>query len=189
MTRLWLIRHGPTHQRAMTGWRDVPADLSDREALARLSAALPAVPVVSSDLRRAVETADAIAGDRPRRASDPDLREIDFGDWDGRTADEISRTDPDLSRAFWERPGAVAAPNGESWDQMTARVGAAVDRLAARDPELVIVAHMGAILSLFPRAGLTVGEALGHRLDPLGLSRIETAPGGGWRLVEINRRP
>jgi alpha-ribazole phosphatase len=41
MTRLWLVRHGPTHARTMVGWTDLPADLSDVAALARLSAHLP----------------------------------------------------------------------------------------------------------------------------------------------------
>ena len=33
MTTFWWVRHGPTHQTAFTGWRDVPADLSDAAAL------------------------------------------------------------------------------------------------------------------------------------------------------------
>ena len=37
MTRLWWVRHGPTHAKAMVGWRDLPADLSDTAALARLA--------------------------------------------------------------------------------------------------------------------------------------------------------
>ena len=36
VTRFWWVRHGPTHEKAFTGWRDVPADLSDSAALARL---------------------------------------------------------------------------------------------------------------------------------------------------------
>lgn len=56
MTRLWLIRHGPTHAKGMVGWTDLPADLSDTAQIARLRAALPDAPVVSSDLLRAVQT-------------------------------------------------------------------------------------------------------------------------------------
>ena len=189
MTRLWLVRHGPTHQTTMTGWRDVPADLSDAAALDALAQRLPMVPVVSSDLTRAVTTADRIAGDRPRLPHEPDLREIDFGDWDGRHHEDISRTDPDLSRQFWERPGAIAAPNGESWDRLTARVGAAVDRLTGAHPDLIVVAHMGAILSLFPRAGGTAYEALGHRLDPLGTSLLSRDESRGWQLDFVNHAP
>ena len=62
MTRLWWVRHGPTHQKAFTGWRDVPADLSDHAALARLDAFLPPdARLISSDLIRASATADALA--------------------------------------------------------------------------------------------------------------------------------
>jgi len=126
MTRFWMIRHGPTHQKTMTGWRDVAVDLSDKQAIARLSAALPKDAVsVSSDLTRAIETAACLPGELlPCRA---DLREINFGDWDGRAAAEIAKEDPDLSRAFWEKPGDVAAPNGESWNTFQDRSSRVID--------------------------------------------------------------
>ncbi|MDZ4137070.1 MAG: histidine phosphatase family protein, partial [Paracoccaceae bacterium] len=51
MTRFHWVRHGPTHAKAMIGWTDLPADLSDHPAIARLTAFLPdAAGVVSSDL-------------------------------------------------------------------------------------------------------------------------------------------
>ena len=60
MSRLFLVRHGPTHVKAMVGWTDVKADLTDAAALARLRASLPQKALmVSSDLRRAIDTADA----------------------------------------------------------------------------------------------------------------------------------
>ena len=72
MTRFFWVRHGPTHAKTMVGWSDLPADLSDHVALARLSDALPRdAVVVSSDLIRAVATADAIQGGRPRLPHDP----------------------------------------------------------------------------------------------------------------------
>ncbi len=47
------VRHGPTHAKAMIGWTDLPADLSDTAKLARLEAMLPTGgKVVSSDLSR-----------------------------------------------------------------------------------------------------------------------------------------
>lgn len=67
MTTWWWVRHGPTHAKGMVGWRDLPADLSDQAALARLSTYLPQQAlVVSSDLIRSVATADAIQGARQR---------------------------------------------------------------------------------------------------------------------------
>ena len=82
MTRLCLVRHGPTHAKTMVGWSDLPADLSDTAALDRLSSYLPPEAlVISSDLSRAVATADAVQGARRRLGHDPDLREMNFGAW------------------------------------------------------------------------------------------------------------
>ena len=87
---------------------------------------------------RAAATADAIARGRPRLAPDPALREIDFGEWDGLMAEEVP--DQAALRAFWDQPGAVAPPGGESWDGFRARVDPAVDALLARgDRDLIVV--------------------------------------------------
>ena len=60
MTVWHWVRHGPTHEKTFVGWRDVPADLSDRAALSRLDAALPEQAlIVSSDLQRCVATGGA----------------------------------------------------------------------------------------------------------------------------------
>ena len=189
MTVLWLVRHGPTHEKVMTGWRDVPADLSDTAALARLSDHLPPrALLVSSDLIRAVATADAIAAGRDRLPHDPALREIDFGAWDGLHHTEVSARDPVLSRRFWEEPGTLAAPDGESWTAVTRRVGAAIDRIITdHDPaHLIVVAHMGAIMSQIPRAtGETAYQAMAHRIDPLGVTDM-TRTATGWRIGRIN---
>lgn len=194
MTRLILVRHGPTHAKSMVGWSDIAADLSDKAMLARLEAALPEQAlVVSSDLRRAVDTADAIMGARMRLPHDPALREIHFGDWELRTHAEISAETPELIRAYWETPGDIAAPNGESWHQTQARVNGGVDRLLAAHPErdLVIVAHFGAILTQLQRAlGVSTQEVFGHKIDNLSLSEIHitSAPNGkkSWDVKRIN---
>lgn len=190
MTTVWFVRHGPTHQMVMTGWRDVPADLSDTAALSRLADHLPDDAVfVSSDLIRAVATADAIAAGRMRLPHDPALREIDFGAWDGLHHTQVSARDPVLSRQFWEQPGALQAPDGESWNQVTHRVAGAVDRIIAvhAPRNLIVVAHMGAIMSQIPRAsGQTAYQAMGHRIDPLGVTDM-TLENGGWRIGAINQ--
>jgi alpha-ribazole phosphatase len=183
------VRHGPTHERAFTGWRDVPADLSDHAALARLDAHLPrGALLVSSDLARARDTADRLGAGRRRLPDAPALREFDFGAWDGLTFDVVAARDPELSRAFWENPGPVAAPGGESWDGVAARVGAEIEALARRHPgaDLVAVAHMGVILThLHAGGGLDPAEALSHRIEPLSVTRLDRT-GAGWRIVGIN---
>ena len=88
MTIWHWVRHGPTHEKNFVGWRDVPADLSDAPRLARLNLHLPDdALLVSSDLMRAVHTADALAlPSRRRLPHEQGLRELHFGAWDGLAA-------------------------------------------------------------------------------------------------------
>jgi alpha-ribazole phosphatase len=191
MTRLWWVRHGPTHTKAFAGWRDIPADLSDTEALARLDAHLPKGAVlVSSDLIRASATADALANGRDRLPHDSTLREFHFGDWDGLGFAEVSSRWPDLSRRYWEEPGHIAPPNGESWLQAAARVELAVDRLVGTHPgrDIVIVAHFGVILTQYQRAaGLTPYQALAQKIDNLSVTRVVLD--GDWQVEAVNHCP
>ncbi|MCC5974658.1 MAG: histidine phosphatase family protein [Rubellimicrobium sp.] len=191
MTTLWLIRHGPTHETAFTGWRDVPADLSDTAALARLSARLPeGAPVIASTLTRARQTAAALAGPRPRLPDDPDLREFHFGAWDGLGWAEVADRWPDLSRRYWEDPGDTAPPGGESWHEAEARVSRAVDRLIASAlTDVIVVAHFGAILTQLRRARrVSAAQVLAQPIAPLSLTRL-TRTGASWQVGEVNHHP
>ncbi|WP_234416966.1 histidine phosphatase family protein [Loktanella sp. Alg231-35] len=185
MTRLWMVRHGPTHAKTMVGWSDLPADLSDTAAVARLRAHLPDAPVVSSDLSRATATADALTP-QTRLPHDSDLREINFGQWELRTFAEVEAEDPTTIRAYWETPGHVAPPDGESWNAVRARVDKAVDRyLQQAHEDLIIVAHFGAILTQVQRAlGIGAYEAFSHRIDNLSVTQLEWD--NGWRVGQIN---
>lgn len=192
MTRLFLVRHGPTHAKGMVGWSDLPADLGDTATLARLAAYLPGdAVVVSSDLSRAAATADAIQGARLRLPHRPDLREINFGQWELRKFREIEAEDPALARAYWEHPGDVRPPGGESWNETRARVDAAIDDLTGQHPSgaLVIVAHFGVILTQVQRAlRLDANDAFAHRLDNLSVTEITRHP-DRWDVGRINHLP
>jgi broad specificity phosphatase PhoE len=191
MTRFWWVRHGPTHAKGMVGWTDLPADLSDTAQIERLSGHLPqAAVLVSSDLSRAVATADAIAAGRQRLPHDPALREINFGAWEMKHHSQIETEDPDRIRAYWDQPGDVHPPGGESWNQVSARVCAAADRLVRRHAgaDIIVVAHFGAILTQVQRAlGIDAYTAFGHRIDNLSVTRITFAD--DWRAGPINHLP
>lgn len=188
MVSWWWVRHGPTHRHDMNGWTDVPADLSDTEALRRLSNILPAdAPVVSSDLSRAIETADAIQRDRPRLPHERGLREIHFGAWEARTFDEVQEEDPRLIRRYWEQPGDVCPPGGESWNALSDRVNRVVDWLTGEAGDVIAVAHFGTILSQVQRARqCSAVEVLGQRIDNLSVTRLDW-DGTRWHAGEINR--
>jgi broad specificity phosphatase PhoE len=187
MTRFWLVRHGPTHAKAMIGWTDLPADLSDAAALQRLSAHLPAgAPVISSDLSRAIATADSL-GPRPRLPHDPALREIHFGQWERRGFAEVEAEDPALIHAFWETPGDIRPPGGESWNDLTSRTWDALDRLHGQAADLIVVAHFGPILAALQRAGgMTATQVFAQKIDNLSVTCLTLDPLG---VQSVNHRP
>ena len=193
MTTHWgWVRHGPTHEKNFVGWRDVPADLSDTARLSRLNRYLPEdAVVVSSDLIRASATADAIGQGRTRIANAGGIKEFNFGDWDGVDFATVAERHPDLSRKFWEEPGAIRAPNGESWDDVSARVARVVGDLNAQHAgqHIIAVAHIGVIMTQIQLAGrMTPYQALGHQIENLSVTRISfTAP--DWSITDINHVP
>ena len=191
MSRVVWVRHGPTRETAFVGHRDVPADLSDTAQIARIDSDLPDdAIVVSSDLSRAVDTADAIQNRRHRLPHNPNLREFDFGDWDGLHHSDVTARDPDLVRRFWENPGDLAAPGGESWNMVAARVSAAIDAIIARNPrrDIIAVAHIGVIMTQIQRAsGCTAYHAMSHKIANFSITEIQMWPVRG--IARINHLP
>ena len=192
MTHIWMVRHGPTHEKNLVGWRDVPADLSDQGLIDRVHNYLPQdAIVVASDLLRARTTADAIGKNRLRLPDDPALREFNFGLWDGMTFQDVADKDPDLSRKFWEEPGDLAPPEGESWNMVAARVTQALDRLTRAYPnkDIIVVAHIGVIMTQIQRAtASTAYAAMGHHIDNLSVTDMRW-DGDGWIIGQINHIP
>lgn len=191
MTTWHWVRHGPTHQKAFTGWRDVAADLTDTAQLARLHAALPAAAmVVSSDLIRAIATADALAP-RLRLPHTKALREFHFGVWDGMSFAAVAARDPALSQAFWDEPGDVAPPGGESWNTLAKRVGGFVAQtnLAYPHGHIIAVAHFGVILTQLQHAlGISAHQALAQDIANLSITELQHE-NGIWQAGRINHIP
>jgi len=191
VTVIYWVRHAPTHEKAFVGHRDVPADLSDTAQINRLNAALPPKAlIVSSDLKRCVDTATALQGTRTRLPHRPGLREFDFGAWDGLRFEQVAEKWPDLSRAYWENPGDVAPPNGESWNAASARVTHDISGLIRDHPraDIIAVAHFGAILSqVAMAANITPYRALAHRIDNYSVTEIQMRPTLG--VARINHIP
>lgn len=190
MSRVFWVRHGPTHAKALVGWSDIPADLSDTAQIARLSAHLPQdAVVISSDLSRAVTTADAVMATRERLPHDADLREIHFGEWEMRNWDSIE--DQAHLRRFWDEPGDVRPPGGESWHEVSARVDRAIDRVITTHPgrDIIAVAHFGVILTQVQNA-LKIGayEAFSHKIDNLSVTELHYLS-GNWQAQAINHLP
>ena len=103
-----LLRHGDTRlspEHRFSGQRDLPLSASGtrqaKAAACRLAAGAPIDAVVSSPLQRAVDTAAIAAAELGLpTAIDDDLRETDFGDWDGFTLEEIRQRWPAAAAAW-----------------------------------------------------------------------------------------
>jgi broad specificity phosphatase PhoE len=140
--RLILVRHGQSTYNAqlrLQGQADPPLSETGREEARALAGALPPfAQVVTSDLVRASETA-ALLG-YPDTVRDSRWREIDIGEWQGRSLADFG----DESERSW-RGGPITPPGGESWLEFQARVGGAVDELVAAGGTWLVVCHGGVV--------------------------------------------
>ena len=178
-TRILLARHGETDWNRVGRWQghaDPPLnDLGRRQAaeLAERLAGDGISAVYTSDLRRASETAGVIA-DRLGLpvVEDAALREIDVGSWSGLTRAEVEQRFPD-GFARW-RAGEIGH-DGETREQLTARVVTAVERIAAthQGDTILVVTHGGSIRALRRHAAGDPGESI----ENCGTSSLELVEG------------
>jgi probable phosphoglycerate mutase len=195
-TRLLLLRHGQTElslQRRYSGRGNPPLTALGREQVARAAKMLAAkggiAAVISSPLGRARETAEAAAAALgvPVEIHDG-LIETDFGEWEGLTFAEAAQRDPGL-HARWIGDPTVAAPGGESFEEVLERVESVLRDLLGRYPgaNVVVVSHVTPIKTLL-RLALDVGPALLYRLhlDLASLSIAEFYLDGGSSVRLVN---
>lgn len=173
MTGIYLIRHGETvsnREHRLQGQLDT--ELSERglcqaEALGHRFADIPIDAVYSSDLSRAAVTADAICRrhDLPLK-TDPVLREIDMGEWAGRTLEELREMDGERLELFRRQSAEWRAPGGENFEEVRDRVSKALKELAARHDgqTIAVVTHGGCIFhGIAKLRGMSLEESRGER--------------------------
>jgi broad specificity phosphatase PhoE len=150
VSRLVLVRHAePALQGVCYGSLDPELSARGLEQAAALADNLRSEQfdvVVASPRTRAVQTATALG---LPVATDERLRELDFGSFEGRTYEELERSESELFRAWMETPTQVRFPGGESYADLRDRAVAALDELRARHDSALVVTHGGVI-----RAGL-----------------------------------
>jgi alpha-ribazole phosphatase len=148
VSRLVLVRHAepaPEVRGRCYGTLDVELSKRGRAQAAALAATLRDEPidlVVSSPRLRAVQTAAALG--LPIEV-DERLCELDFGDFEGRTYEELERDEPDVFREWMASPTTVCFPNGESYADLRARATAALADVRAHAERAVVVTHGGVI--------------------------------------------
>jgi alpha-ribazole phosphatase len=184
---LVLVRHAKADASARGrcyGSLDVGLSATGRSqcsSLARMLAPEPVAAVVSSPRVRAVETAVAIAEPHGIEVHlDDRLRELDFGELEGRTYDEIAATLPELYAAWMTTPTVVRFPGGECYADLRARSLAAVASLhdAYQGQTVVTVTHGGVVRAVLSDVlGIPDEHIFRIAVDPGSVNVVEWVGG------------
>lgn len=156
LRRLLLARHGQTEWNSVfryQGKTDVPLNLEGKRQAARLAARICAwepEALFTTPLARAHETAEIVREGLLMREKPPltvldDLSEIDFGDWEGKTFQEIEAAYGEQYRAWRQDPSRVTPPGGETFPEILERVGRAYEKILAFPGERILVIGHGGI--------------------------------------------
>ena len=183
---LLLIRHGESEWNALGRWQGQAdpglSELGRRQA-AGLVGALAGERIdrlESSDLRRARQTAQAVAMARGLSIrTNPVYRELDLGEWSGLTRDEIAaRNEGDVFSLFQSRDPEAAAPGGETRRALQGRAERALVSLIERCPgeRVAVVTHGGFVYACFPDVDATNASVHRERADVL-LARVRAGLG------------
>ena len=161
MTDFLLIRHGQTDwnaARLYQGQADIPLNqtgIAQARALAEKLAGQQFDAVYASDLSRAAQTAAILVKKLAMPIhTDPRLREICQGIWEGMSLDEVQEKYADDFKRGAEDPAYSRAPGGESVAEVAVRMAAAVDDIAALHPQgrILLVSHGLAVSTLYCQA-------------------------------------
>jgi alpha-ribazole phosphatase len=169
MTHLCLVRHGQTDwnlEGRYQGQGDVPLNDTGRSQARALVSELikeSFTAIYTSDLKRAKETADILADSLqlPVR-TDPRLREIHQGEWEGQLVEDIRARYNDVWRLRAHDPASLRPPGGESVAEVAQRVYAALDEITIGFPlnPVLVVSHGLSIATVICQIrGIPVGQA------------------------------
>ena len=163
MLRIFLIRHGETEWNKagkLQGHSDVklsPEGIHQAKLLAQHAPFQYVDAIYSSDLSRAFDTAKILAvkfNVMPVNTT-PELRETNFGEWEGRYISELTEDSPKSFGKFFTDPERCHPPQGETFLQCQARVMNVIRNIIAEhDGQNVIVVSHGAAIQLILGAAL-----------------------------------
>lgn len=193
--KLYIIRHGQTDwnmQGKIQGRQDIPLNETGRRqavCLAKGMESRPVTRIFSSPQKRALETARAVADSQNAPVTElPWLVEIGYGEWEGRTKEDIMRTDRELYQAWWEHPATVAPPGGETLKQVDGRCAAAWDYIRSHMiGDTAVVAHGGTLAHFIVHLLRDQPDAEEIVVGNVSITTVEYDPETGCcSLVELN---
>ncbi len=196
MLRLFLVRHGQSvwnDEKRIQGQQDIPLGDEGRKQAIALGGRLKGKQFqacFSSPLKRATETAELIlkaSGNSIPIITLPELMERNFGDWEGKSIDDLQLLFLNDFSQWLAAHQIPAPPNGESMDELMKRVERGLDQiLAVKEGNVLVVGHSGSIkaaICIFFR--LPLSSFVRMRIDNASLTILEIEDGRN-RLVQFN---
>ena len=150
--------------------------------------------IYSSSLERARQTAALVS--RPHNLPvmiEDDVRELDHGELEGLTFNEIKAKFSDFLTVWRTTPAELQIPGGERLADVAERAWRALSRIAQRhetDQTVVVVSHNFPILGVVCRVtGTDLNNYRSFHLDPCGVTRITQHRNGLWEVTHVNSKP
>ncbi len=156
--QLFVVRHGSTvwnRETRYQGQKDISLSEEGKEQAAKISIRFQQEPVqgiYTSPLKRALHTADMIAKPHGMEVGIlPGMKEIGFGDWEGKPYSIVQQEYAETLRHWIEDPVQNPIPNGECLKDLKRRVKSALDEILARHStgKVILVGHSGSIRMIF----------------------------------------
>lgn len=192
--RLILIRHGESlwnWERRVQGCRS-DTELSQRgkgqtERIAAVMKNQEVAAIYSSPLKRAMDTAKAIAQALKLEISvAPDLRELDAGELEGLSEEELGERYGDFWREWRKGNPSLHLPGGESLEELQRRAWGEIEHIAERHPDeaVAVIGHLFANLTIICRAlGIDLRNMRHLRQDEAAISILEITKQGNSLLL------
>jgi len=192
-----LIRHGATdwnleHRCQGSSDRELsPEGMRQAEAIAELLCGESLAAIYASDLKRARRTAEVIGQPHhlPVRL-DESMRELDHGELEGLTFDEIKLNFGEFLTRWRSEPAELQVPGGERLIDVAERAWMGLQHITKRhtdDDNIVVVSHHFPIVGIVCRiTGTPLNHYRDFHLDPCGVSRLHCNTAGRWRVSHVN---
>jgi len=180
MTEIYITRHGETDwnaQQIFRGLADIDlnaAGIKQAELLAGYLKDVQFEAIYCSPLERAQRTARIIAGQHYRLQVDPamDLIDLDFGEWQGVSAEDVKEKDPETYKRWQKEPQRVRIPGGESIIDVKKRVQKFLDNTVNKhEGAILLVSHrIVAKVLILQMLGMDVSHFQNIKMDPCGVT-------------------
>jgi broad specificity phosphatase PhoE len=180
MTELILARHGETDwnvQEVFRGRADVDLNTTGKkqaELLAQYLKASKPEAIYSSPLERALRTAQIVAGQHFRVKVEPvmDLIDLDYGEWQGVSKEDVKEKYPELYERWLREPHRVKMPSGESLNNVKKRTQKVIDEIVAEHEGTILVISHRVVLKviILSLLGLNNSQFWNVRVDSGGVT-------------------